>query len=188
MNWNWSNTTPRQPSFNIIRTDGSQKKLLKEYSIPWGYINTRPAEFREIYIEYHVKSDKNDGSYIAKYDEYKDGKVAAADFTEAEFNSSYPFYSVSPTGDKTLWSEYRDGKNVFFVGDAKGESGREIGRSDEFIVYGWFSDDYVLLTKKGSEMHILPGGGTEDGVEKSLKISDYYKPESYYNRGLGYGG
>ena len=166
-------------TLNSIKADGSQKKEIKSYIDK--DIATRTAEFGEIYILF-----EQDGSYHV--DEYHDGKVVKIDQKEDEFyNEFYPYYSVSPTDNKTLWSENRDGKNALFVGDGNGENGKEIGRSDEYTVYGWFTDDYVLLTKKGSEMHIIPADGLEGGVEKALKISDYYKPGYYSPQGFGYG-
>ncbi|MGH7158047.1 MAG: hypothetical protein ACREGD_03150 [Candidatus Saccharimonadales bacterium] len=43
-------------------------------------------------------------------------------------------------------------------------------------MYGWFTDGYILLTRKNSGMYIMPAEGLEGGIEKALKISDYYKP------------
>lgn len=169
----------KQSNLVSIQADGSQRNTIKSY--PSHDIEARTAEFGELYIRYY-QDNKN------KYDEYENGKATfAPDFTDNEYwDTDYFAYSVSPSDKKTLWSENRDGKNVFFVGDSNGKDGKEIGHADEFVVYGWFTDDYVLLTKKGSEMFIMPVSGLEDGIEKAAKISDYYKPV-YYNRGFGYG-
>jgi hypothetical protein len=165
-------------SFNSVRVDGSQKKTLKVYAA--GYIQARTAEFGELYIQY----EEGDGY---KYDEYQSGKLATTTLTTDDYNAgNYPRYAVSPSGKKTLWSDYRDGKNVFFVGNEKGEDGKGIGSSEDYTVYGWYADSYVLITRKDSELHIMPAAGLDGGVEKSLKLSDYYKPD-YQNRGFGYG-
>lgn len=167
-----------QATFNTVRADASQKKVVKTYNDQ--YVESRTAEFGEVYILFR-EGDKS------KVDEYHDGKLEGIDQTEAEFyREEYPYYSVSPSSNKTFWSDYRDGKNNLFVGDGNGGNGKEIGRADEYTVYGWFTDDYILLTKKGSEMLIMPAGGLEGGVEKALKISDYYKP-NYSANGFGYG-
>lgn len=169
----------KKATFNSIKADGTQKKTVKSYNAT--SLNTRAGDFGEIYVQY----DPGTGS---KVDSYQDGTIAESKLTYNDFyNESYPTYSVSPSGKKTLWSDSRDGKNVFFIGDGNGEGGVEIGRSSDFTIYGWFTDDYILLTKKGSELHIMPANADlEGGIEKSLKISDYYKPY-YYNRGFGYG-
>jgi len=168
----------KQTSLNSVKADGSQKKTIKSYATD--YIETRTGDFGEIYIRY------NDGGNT-KIDKYQQGKLTITDQKEDDFyNETYPAYSVSPSGKKTLWSDYRDGKNVFFVGDENGENGQEIGSSEDFTPYGWYSDDYILLTKKSIEMRIMPAAGLSGDLEKSLKISNYYKP-NYYLRGFGYG-
>ncbi len=176
------NSQDKQITFNSAKSDGSQKKVVKEYNPPYqGHksIDTRPAEFGEVYIRYAT-----DGG--AEHDEYKGGKVAKATLTDEEFYDTYPTYAVSPSGKKTLWSEYRDGKNVFFVGDNNGANGKQIGASEEYTVYGWHTDNYVLLTRKNSELRIMSASGSNDNIETSLKVSDYYKP-NYVVRGYGYG-
>lgn len=182
-NWTWGGTSyalyqTKQATLYSVKADGSQKKSVKSY--PQTFIDTKPAEFGEIYIQY---ADSNK----SKFEEYKGGKVEAINITDSEFyNESYPVYAISPSGKRTLWSDFRDGKNVFFVGDSAGENGKQIGQSEDFSVYGWFTDDYILLTKKGSELRIMPADGLKDGAEASTKVSDYYKP-NYVNRGFGYG-
>lgn len=172
----------KQATFNTVKADGSQKKIVKGYED--FYLETRTANFGQIYILYEERRNDYNTRKVAKY---RDGQINVTDEKVEDFYSeTYPYYSVSPSGNKTLWSDYRDGKNIFFVGDAKGENEKEIGRADEHTTYGWFTDAYVLLTKKGSEMHILPADGIEGGLEEALKISDYYKP-SYYPNGFGYG-
>jgi hypothetical protein len=181
--WNWVGSAgdlyaTKHATLNTVKADGTQKKTLKSY--PTQSIQTRSAEFGEIYLQY-TETGKQ------KYDEYKGGKLAPVTLTDEQYyNDPYPTYSVSPSGKKTLWGDYRDGKNVFFVGDGAGQNGKQIGQSQDYAVYGWYSDDYVLLTRKGSEMHIMPAAGLTGGVEKSLKVSDYYKP-NYVQGGFGYG-
>jgi Tol biopolymer transport system component len=166
-------------TFNSVQADGSQKKVVKTFNDD-PYIETRTGDFGEIKILY-VEGG------AAKVDVYHNGKVSVgASKSEEFYDESYPTFIVSPTGKKTLWSDYRDGKYVFFVGDSNGENGKQIGSSPDFTVYGWYSDDYILLTKKGSELHIMPADGLEGGVEASLKATDYYKP-NYYREGFGYG-
>lgn len=178
------NTNGKQITFNSIKADGGQKKVVKGYApqAPCSAsLETRIAEFGEVYIRY------TDASGKPSYEAYKGGKLTAEKLTDDEYYSTeYPSYAVSPSGNKTLWSDYRDGKNVFFVGDGNGENGTQIGSSDEFTVYGWFTDDYLLITKKGSEMRILPASDLEGDLNAALKVTDYYKP-NYYLRGFGYG-
>ncbi|HTH72151.1 MAG TPA: carboxypeptidase regulatory-like domain-containing protein [Candidatus Pristimantibacillus sp.] len=178
----------KQATLNTVQADGSQKKILKSYTKPsyhnYVSLDTRPAEFGEIYVQY----DNGQGAY--RYDEYANGKLSSLSLSDDEFyNKAYPTYSVSPSGKRILWSTYTDGKNVFTVGDGSGQNGKKIGADSDFQVYGWYTDDYVLLTKKGSEMWIMPADGLDNGISGAVKISDYYKPQYYLNGfGYGYGG
>jgi len=176
----------KQATINSIQSDGSQQKVVKAYdlsSTAYFDIQSRPADLNEIYIR------TQSGVDAAQHDEYKDGKVIAAnDITDDQYrNNTYPTYIVSPSGSKTFWTDYRDGKNVFFVGDGQGTNGKQlVGSSADYAAYGWYSDDYVLVTVKGSEMRIMPASGLLGGVDAAQKISDYYKP-NYNLRGYGYG-
>ncbi len=180
---NWNKTTccyeDKQATLNTMLIDGSQKKVVKTYSGN-DWIQSRAAQFGEIYILYS-ESGKS------RIDEYHGGKIDVTNKNTDDFyDESYPFYSVAPTGKRTLWNQDIDGKSNFFVGDADGENGKQIGRADDFRVYGWFTDGYVLFTKNDNELHIMSADDSTSGVENSLKITDYYKP-NYNNRGFGYG-
>lgn len=176
----------KQTTVSTIQSDGSQKKVVKAYDLvgdKYVSVESRPADFNELYIRSQYGND------TPQHDEYKDGKVtAASDITDEKYyNGTYLTYIVSPSGNKTFWTDYRDGKNVFFVGDGSGANGKQLaGSSDDYAAYGWYTDDYVLVTKKGSEMRIMPVSGLAGGVDAAQKISDYYKP-NYNLRGYGYG-
>src|SRR6185295_8660148 len=113
----------KQATFNSIKSDGGQRNIIKVYKTH--YLQTRAGEFGEIYIRY----EENDDYAARKVDEYKQGKLESSLVKADDFyNEEYPRYVVSPSGDRVLFSENRDGKNVFLVGDNKGENGKEIGR------------------------------------------------------------
>ncbi|HEV7455014.1 MAG TPA: hypothetical protein VGO07_07180 [Candidatus Saccharimonadales bacterium] len=175
----------RQATFNSSQADGSQHKVVKGYPLStlyYLYVSVNPGDFNEIYIRY-TQSDST-----PKYDSYQGGKLTASDLTDEQFNNNdYHTFIVSPSGNKTFWTEFRDGKNVFFVGDGSGKNGKQLpGSSDDYAAYGWYSDDYLLVTKKSSEMYIMPVDGLPGGVQVAPKVSDYYKP-NYLLRGYGYG-
>jgi hypothetical protein len=97
------------------------------------------------------------------------------------YGSSYPTYLLSPSGSKTFWADPRDGKYSLIVGDAEGKNGKQIAELSDYNAYGWYTDDYVLVSKGSSELYILPAaGGT------ALKVTDYHKP-GFDLRGYGYG-
>lgn len=176
---NWQGATGlERATLDRFNVDGSQKQQLKRYHDD--YLETRIAEFGEVYIQYY-----RDGKPY--HDAYEDGKLTTIKSSTNEFYSAaYPSYLVSPSGKKTLWSDFRDGQNVFFVGDGGGGNGKQVGSAEDFRAYGWFTDDYLLLTKKDSEMRIMPAASTQSNLESILKIGNYYKPD-YYRAGFGYG-
>lgn len=126
----------------------------------------------------------------AAYYEYENGKFQkSADITDTEFyQKQYPTYLVSPDGERTFWSDARDGKNVLFVGNAGGKSEKQVAQLASFQTYGWYGENYLLVSKNSSELFIMPVSGV-DAESKLLKITDYHKPAySFTGYGGGYGG
>ncbi len=177
----------KQSSIMSVDVSGSGKKSLKDFPITEvSYFDARLYEPGEIYY----RAAPRDSNKAATFYEYEGGKIAAtADTNDSKFYSEfYATYLVSPSTQKTFWYEPRDGKNVAFVGDASGNNGKEIGTSD-YIPYGWYSDDYILFSLKGSELYIMSAIGKIDTSHLPLKITDYHKPAlTYPGYGGGYGG
>lgn len=125
----------------------------------------------------------------AKYFVYANSQVSEKSSIKSDFDNylnggQYSTYLASPSGNSTFWSESRDGKNSLFVGDTVGGSAKQVAMLSDYQTYGWYSEDYLLVSKKGSELYILPS----DGIKKDsdvLKITDYHKPVVNYP---GYGG
>lgn len=176
----------RQSAIVSIGVGGSDKKNLKNFAV--SEIAYFDARFYEPGGVYYRASARTDGK--GSYYEYEDGKLTAtADTNDNKFyNEFYATYLISPSGNKTLWYEQRDGKNVIFVGDKSGNNAREIGVSDH-VPYGWYTDDYILFSLKGSELYVMDANGKIDTSHTPLKITDYHKPAiTYPGYGGGYGG
>ncbi len=167
-----------------IRSDGSGKRTLKTIDAQTGgYITVSPSKPNELYFYYY-----NSGDSTANYLEYSNG--ALEDSTEKDFPEGgvYNTYLLSPDGNKNFWSESRDGKNTLIVGDGEGDNGKTIARLSDYQTYGWYTSEYLLVSKNSSEFFVMPVSGL--GKDRSpLKISDYHKPaQSYFGYGGGYGG
>ncbi|HEY1835712.1 MAG TPA: hypothetical protein VGG13_02725 [Candidatus Saccharimonadales bacterium] len=165
-----------------INPDGSNKQDLKDFSISasmqYASVATAAPKPQQIYIQF--AANNNVVEYV-----YENGNVTQSNaLTANNFSQTNPTYLVSPSGSQTLWSEQRDGKNTLFVGDANGNNGKQIATLSDYTSYGWYTDNYLLVEKGGSELYAMPtNGGT------ALKISDYYKPAQNFNGyGGGYGG
>jgi hypothetical protein len=159
------------------RLDGSGKHVIKSFPARFSYLDTRLYKPQELYVLYSHRG--GDTHY-----EYENGNITENNDIKDKYYNLYPSYLFSPYAHKTFWTEERDGKSVFFVGDNNGESANELGRLSEFEAYGWFGEDYLLMSKDNSEIYIVGNSKlTEDN--KPLKITDYHKPDRTFG-GYGY--
>jgi hypothetical protein len=158
-----------------INPDNSDRKIVVEQDRNQGYmgeyINYKP---KEVYY-----------SLGNKYYEYEYGsspkEISREEFSEGQI---YINFVISPDGKETFWAELRDGKNVLFTGNLHLEDPKQIASLSELKPYGWYTHDYLLLSKNGSELYIMSRSGGEP-----VKVSDYHKPNIDYNGyGYGYGG
>ena len=169
--------------------DGSNKVTLKNITIPNQTWNTYMASFLpkpgSLDIQTSVGSNQPNVYYTYNYSNNtvtQSNTISDASFLQEQQN--YVTYLASPSGSQAFWAEQRDGKYTLFVGDSNGGNSNQIANLSDYTTYGWFSDNYLLVEKGGSELYILPVGGGQ-----ALKVSDYYKPpRSFYGYGGGYGG
>jgi hypothetical protein len=169
----------KQSSLNIVAADGSGKQVVRSVDAP---------------NELDIRSYNPDELYVRaadKFFEYESGKLKDLPGMNNQkfYESEYATYLLSPGGSQTFWAEVRDGKQALFLGNASGEEEKRVATLDtDYQIYGWFTDSYLLVSKKGSELFVMPVSGVED-QDQLLKITDYYRPHySYYGYGGGYGG
>jgi hypothetical protein len=181
---NQSQLDGKQPELDAINADGSGHKILKSFiiasiSIPFSSISAQLYEPDGLYINVDVAGQST-------FYEYEDGKVTeATDMTSDKFYSTpYPTYLLSPSGSGTFWGDQRDGKTTLSTGDDDAKNAKQIASLSDYSAYGWYTDNYLLVSKNSSELYIMSNsGGTP------LKVTDYYKPAINYNGyGGGYGG
>lgn len=187
----YNNGTDNKPTLTVANADGRNKKVVKTYD---AFINSRRVSLdarqygpQEIYLMYSWYDGSNT---MYRFDEYENGQVKALpSYTRDRFyDSPYITYLISPDGDRSFWSEQRDGVQTFFIGNKQGDDGDKIAALPEHNAYGWYTDDYVLIAKDGSQLFIAPRG-TIAGEADLTKVTDYYRPDrSYAGYGYGYGG
>ena len=194
----YSQLNGKQAQLISAQPDGT-KKVIKAFDLSqpnygayYGYtpISSYQAVLYEPNALYFARNDNSSSNNAATtYAKYEDGtftdndKEATAYFTSNQ--QTYPTYLVSPSGNQTFWGEPRDGKTSLFVGDQDANSPKQIASLSDYTPYGWYSDNYVLVEKNGSELYIMP----VSGKGQQVKISDYYKPAQNFNGyGGGYGG
>ncbi len=171
--------TDKQSALYSVHADGNGRKTLKAFP-DRNYLELVPYGPNGVYL-----SAAAVGNGKTQYFEYEDGKFESTnEVNDDNFYDPYPTYLWSPSKKQTFWSESRDGKNVMFIGDINGKNGKQIASTSDYSVFGWFTDQYVLVAKDSSELYIMPAsGGTP------LKMTDYYKPDfTFRGYGGGYGG
>lgn len=166
--------------------DGSSKQSIKDLPLSstqsYQYIYSSVPTPQNIYFQI---GSANSTIYYS----YTSGSVTQVNtITNDIFNQAYPTYLVSPSDSQTFWAEQRDGKNSLFVGDKTAKNQKQIASLSDFQPYGWYSDDYLLVSKNSSQLFIMPVSGPSTTVQP-LKLTDYYKPaQSFNGYGYGYGG
>lgn len=176
--------TDKKSAIYSVNADGTNKQTLSAFTAAThNNIQSQLYEPSEVYYR-----DAGSFSGPVQFYAFKDGKVnPTTEATDDNFYQNYNTYLVSPSGKLTLWSESRDGKNVIQIGDSDGANGKELTTDGTFSTYGWFTDNYILLSKNGSELYIMPSD--PNAKVPPLKITDYHKPATTFpGYGYGYGG
>lgn len=166
------------------KANGSNKLTVKDFdAASTSSLVSILSEPEELYVAVYAKGGK------ATYYEYTNNTLAAADDVNADsFNQTYPTYLVSPGGSTVFWGEPRDGKSTLFTANLQLEKPKQLASGSEFSAYGWFTDNYILMSKGGSELYIVASGGFNSD-NAPLKIADYHKPaRTFEGYGYGYGG
>jgi hypothetical protein len=172
-----------------LKVDGSGSKTLKSVDAGTSYFDSvNVAGPDQLYFAVY-------GGATNYYRLDANGNITqSSTITSSTVNHTYPTYLQSPSGTSTFWTSVRDGKNTLFVGDSNGNGGDQIAGASDYAPYGWFTDNYLLVQKSGSELYIMPVDGPSttssgSGGGAPLKISDYFKPDyAIYGYGGGYGG
>lgn len=176
-------TTGKSDNVRAVQPNGQNKKDYQ--SIPTAndsYILANLYEPNAVYYEVHTNDNKT------TYYVFENQAVKTTNLEPGAFNQSYPTFLISPSGKSTFWTELRDGKNTLFTGDENAESKKQIATLSDYSPYGWYSDNYVLVSKNSSELYVLPASGLGT-TQQPLKVTDYYKPiQNFIGYGYGYGG
>jgi hypothetical protein len=184
----WSNqgssTEPLTGKSDVIRrttVDGKTKKDIRNFNpVTFSALEARAYGPDEVYFTIY---DQQNAKTL--YFEYEDGLLKTVSLDQESFYvTAYPTYLFSPSGSHTVWSKLVDGRHTVFVGDQDAKNEKQIFADTNYDVYGWYTEDYVLLSKNSSELYIMSvNGGTPH------KISSYFKPDvNFSGYGYGYGG
>jgi hypothetical protein len=176
----------KQDVLAAIHPDGSNSRQLKTVDANNLYFsNLKLDKPRELDFGIYSNNSSDTNYYVLD----KNGNISeSSSITDSNLLNKDKTYLASPSGRQTFWQEERDGKNTLFIGDQDAGGAKQIATLSGFSAYGWYSDDYLLVSKNGSELYIISKNGVSDD-SKAVKISDYHKPaRNFYGYGGGYGG
>jgi hypothetical protein len=160
---------------DTIRTVGASaqaKKDVQSYAAAdIGYVQA--AHVTPATINYGVYNSKTTQT---TYYSYSNNSVTSdAGVTADTFKKTYPVYLPSPDGIKSFWSDQVNSKQALLVGDKSATNPATIASAGEYTAYGWYTADYLLLSRAGSGLYIVPASGISSNGGP-LKIGDYYQP------------
>lgn len=183
--WNVSsNNKGKTATIISVKPNGENKQKLKEINATTAlYFDAKLYAPQEIY--YRI-TEGGPGVFY----EYENGKVAPTNATDFDkfYNDPYFTFLISPSGQKTFWYEARDGKNTLFIGDKDAGAAREVAVLSNYVPYGWYGDEYILMSKEGSELYVAARDAKLSTDNLPLKITDYHRSYTYQGYGYGYGG
>ena len=166
-----------------ISANGSNKVALKTIKLNgndlYTYLESQAIKPEDVIYRANIEDlTGNPNEYFFKYE---NGVISKSDTLKSEdfYDKLYPTYLTSPNGQETFWSDSRDGGNTLLVGDANGDNSKAVAKLSEMDAYGWFTDEYLLVSKDQSQLYIMPRAGG-----KQLKISNYHRPENPYYGGM----
>ncbi len=162
-----------------VSVNQSEKKRLKDFSS--SYLTLIKARPLELYIQ-QTNTINGESNFFS----YGSGVLTDnSHITPAKFTQYHSLYVTSPTGQKTLWAEQHGSKQTLSVGDKNGSNGSEILNADQYLPYGWYSDEYILVSRSGSELYIGAAGALQGKGTVLQKVTDYHRPVLGIS---GYGG
>lgn len=168
------NDSANNPSVDIIDPDGSNHKVLLAMSgdqVPSSIVEYRPYKF---YINIYSPTQQ-------KVYEFKLGDDKPTEISPFG-QPSYPYLLRSPSGKKTLWNEDHS-RDVLHIGDENASNDRTSSVVNGYAEYGWFTDDYILVSK-GTSLFIL----SSDLSHNPLLIdSAFFHRYPNYHSGYIYG-
>jgi hypothetical protein len=159
-------------SIRTVAVAGGSKKDIQTYSAAATRTVTT-AHVLPLTVEYAV-ANNGDGKPV--YYSYNNNSVTNNPaVTATTFTKSYPAYELSPDSTKNFWNDVVAGKQSLLIGDKNAASPTTVASAGEYTAYGWYTSQYLLLSRAGSGLYIMPVE-TTGMTGTPMKITDYYQP------------
>lgn len=102
------------------------------------------------------------------YYTFSNGKAAASSASAIASAMANPAvstpYILSPDGKQQLWSNVSGNTTTIYVGNVQGKDAKAIAvfNTNDYVPYGWWTDDYILLNKDAKALYIAPSSGSNN--------------------------
>jgi hypothetical protein len=170
-NWTISGSgSGEEHTLNAIDVDGQNYKKVASYSaLDKIYYSQHKAN------SFYILQQPGSGGTDSYFEYVVNSTPKQVNLDTNQFYAGSQGYYPSPSGKSILWTEQRDGKNTFLIGDSNGGNGQSVGSFSDYLPFGWYTDRYLILTKSANELYLMSAhGGTP------VKISDYQYTNYYY--------
>ncbi|HXY18094.1 MAG TPA: hypothetical protein VEH48_01580 [Candidatus Nitrosopolaris sp.] len=153
----------RQSSLHVIGFDGQNHQQVATYPAA-DNVQFVPHGAAAVYIS----DELPDLSSTSYYDYNVGGVPKVVSLTGSQLYDNDLSYLFSPDGSKTFWSQPRDGKLALILGDSTGANQKTIQNLSDYSAAGWYTDNYLLLSKNGSELYI-----SDLKAGNPIKVTDF---------------
>jgi hypothetical protein len=159
-------------SIRTVAVAGGSKKDIQTYAAA-STTTVSTAHVLPLTIDYAVA---NNGNSKTTYYSYNTNAVTNdPTVTATTFTKTYPAYKLSPDSTKNFWNDVAAGKQSLLIGDKNAASPTTVASAGEYTAYGWYTGQYLLLSRAGSGLYIMPVE-TTGMTGTPMKITDYYQP------------
>ncbi len=164
--------TGLQMTINSINDNGTGKKTISTYD---------QASYQSV-INSHLNAPSGiifwlskSGSHTPDYYQYSNGQFT--DITDnqnlANLNSSPTIYPISPDASKIIYSNNINGHSAIYVSGLAGNNPKQVALlGNTFKVYGWLTNNYIILNNNSNEFYIMPVTGVANQKDL-IKITNH---------------
>lgn len=180
----YTSVNGQQNTLNIINPDGSSAKVVNSVDSTSDYYGSiylyKP---NELVVEDYSQNNNSSTYYIYNSDNNSYNITSDPQIINYAQSQTFPTYLQSPAGTKTFWSTAADSQYLLYIGDQDGNNQNQINGLGPYSAYGWYTDNYLIVSKNNDELYIMPvNGGTPQ------KVADYQQTgENFTGYGGGYG-
>lgn len=175
---NASDLGSKTDAIRAVQSNGQNKKDYQTFpAATTGPIQVVAYQPQGLY--YAVTDSSNNKTTYYKYFEQT---VQSDGVDQTVFAQAYPTYIVSPTGNKTVWSQIHANEVDVYSGDQNANNPKQLTDLTGFIPYGWYGNNYLLL-RQNNGLYIVPSTGNGG---QPFRISDYVQSGTT-TQAYGYG-